>query len=49
MQAPSYIVEYRKSHKYYIPDIVVDNINELCQAWKNSVSSLFAVCFAMRL
>lgn len=49
MQAPSYIVEYRKGHKYYIPDIVVDNINELCQAWKNSVSSLFAVCFAMRL
>lgn len=47
MQAPSYIVEYRKSHKYYIPDIVVDNINELCQAWKNSVGSFFAVCLGV--
>ena len=34
-QLPDYIEEYKKNHDYYIPDIVVDSIAELYQAWRN--------------
>lgn len=33
-QTPKYIEEYKKTHQYYIPDLVVESISELFQAWK---------------
>lgn len=33
-QYPDYIKEYKKEHTHYIPDLVVDCISELFEAWK---------------
>lgn len=34
-QAPPYIEDYRKTHTRYIPDIMIDGISELLDAWKS--------------
>ena len=34
-QTPKYIEEYKKTHEFYIPDLVVESISELYQAWKD--------------
>ncbi|KNB46554.1 HAD hydrolase [Blastocystis sp. subtype 4] len=39
-QCPPYIMEYKRTHNYYVPDLVVDSISELCQAWYNVSQSL---------
>lgn len=33
-QVPDYVEEYRKTHSRYIPDMVVDGISELLDAWR---------------